>query len=233
MNPFKKFASASALTVSLLLMAAGASALCDQTAASQADRDLWGTHGCWQEYFLWQYLAYDLNGSEWTNRGWNDACNVVLEYPKHWNAAYLLTYGLLDNYDQSFHGTIDYRATAEAASSNFHDHIHHTIGEKAGVFGGYGGGVVTTYCPLYSSTHANGNPASRAGDFMHEGWHAWLDKYNWDNALRSESRRQGTNLPHRRLCAAASGNLRQRRVPSDAGAVKLSRRVRARCRQET
>jgi hypothetical protein len=181
MNTFTRFASACALLVSLLLTAADASALCDQTNASQADRDLWNTHGCWEDFFLWQYRAYDLDGSEWAGRGWNDACNVRLEYPKHWNAAYLLTYGLLDNYYQSFHGTVDYRATAEAASSNFHDHIHHTVGDTAGLFGSYGGGVVTTYCPLYSPTVQNGNPASRAGDFMHEGWHAWLDKYNWNN----------------------------------------------------
>ena len=156
-------------------------AVCDQKAASQADRDLWNTHGCWQDFFLWQYQAYDLRSGDWTNRGWNDACNNVLEYPKHWNGSYLLTYGLLDNNDQSFHGTVDYRATAEAASSNFHNSIHDSIGDGTANFGSYQNGVVTTFCLLYNSTSQNSNPGSRGGDFNHEGWHAWMEKYNWDN----------------------------------------------------
>src|SRR5262249_20822180 len=119
-----------------------ADAVCDQSAASQADIDLWNTHGCWQDFFLWQYQAYDLRGGDWTGRGWNDACNNRLEYPKHWNASYLLTYGLLDNLAQSFHGTVDYRATAEAPSSNYHNAIHDSIGDGTSLFGSYSGGVV-------------------------------------------------------------------------------------------
>jgi hypothetical protein len=158
-----------------------AGATCDQSAATQADRDLWDTHGCWQDFYLWQYRAYDLRGGDWNGRGWNDACNVKLEYPKHWNGSFLLTYGLLDNNDQSFHGTVDYRATAEAASSNFHNSIHDSVGDGTDNFGSYSGGTVTTYCPLYDSTWSNSNPGSRSGDFQHEGWHAWMEKYHWDN----------------------------------------------------
>src|SRR4029453_3804732 len=127
-------------------------AVCDQTAASQVDRDVWDTHGCWQEFFLWQCQAYGLNGNDWSGRGWNDACNNVLEYPKDLNGLFFLTYGLLDNNDQSFHGTVDYRATAEAASSNFHNSIHDTIADGTANFGSYKDGVVTTFCPLYTST---------------------------------------------------------------------------------
>jgi hypothetical protein len=158
-----------------------ADAVCDQTGASQAERDLWNLHGCWQDFFLWQYQAYDLRGGDWTNRGWNDACNNLLEYPKHWNASYLLTYGLLDNLSQSFHGTVDYRAAAEAASGNYHNAIHDSVGDGLDNFGSYSGGTVTTYCPLYNVSIQNANPGSRGGDFEHEGWHAWMEKYNWDN----------------------------------------------------
>ena len=104
--------------LAVLGAALSASAVCNQTAASQADTDLWNDHGCWQEYFLWQYRAYEMRGSDWTGRGWNDACNRNLEYPKHWNAAYLVTYGMGDVNAWSFHGTEDYRATAEARCAN-------------------------------------------------------------------------------------------------------------------
>src|SRR6266404_8273668 len=98
----------------LICLAASVYAVCNQSTSSQADRDLWNEHGCWQDFFLWQYIAYEVQEGDWNNRGYFDACNVNLEYPKHWNAAYLITYKLLDNNDQSFHGTNDYRATAES-----------------------------------------------------------------------------------------------------------------------
>jgi len=166
----------------LTAQAAPAFAVCVQTSASQADQDLWNIHGCWQEFFLWQYQAYDMRAADWGDRGWFDACNVNLEYPKHWNGSYLLTYGLIDNNDQSFHGTADYRATAEAAGSSFHDHLFHIASDDNSFFGQFlPPDRLVTDCPLYDASVANANPASRAGDFMHEGWHAWLRKYNWNN----------------------------------------------------
>jgi len=126
-----------AVALSVLGGATPAVAVCNQTAASQADRNLWDTHACWQDFFLWQYRAYDMRSGDWSGRGWNDACNNLLEYPKHWNAAYLVTYGLLDNNDQSFHGTQDYRATGEAASTVFHDDLYHLPSDRTDVFGAY------------------------------------------------------------------------------------------------
>jgi hypothetical protein len=171
-----------ALAIAMVLgLANPAAAVCTQTSASTADQDLWDTHGCWSDYFLWQYRAYDMNGTDWSNRGWDDACNSSLEYPKHWNAAYLVTYGLADNNDQSFHGAIDYRAAGEASGSQFHDHFTHVPTDRTDIFGSFSNNQVATACPLYNPTSANANPGSRAGDFMHEGWHAWMQKYNWDN----------------------------------------------------
>jgi hypothetical protein len=185
MRPHTGVRTSIAVMLSALVAVASAEAVCNQTAASQADSDLWNTHGCWQEYFLWQYRAYDMRAGDWSGRGWNDACDNLLEYPKHWNAAYLVTYGLLDNNDQSFHGTQDYRATGEAASSAFHDSLYHLPSDRTDVFGAYtpqsGPDQLITACLLYNPASANANPGSRAGDFMHEGWHGWLTKYNWNN----------------------------------------------------
>lgn len=176
------------LTLTFLLLAVSSvrvNAVCNQTSASAADKDLWNTHGCWQAFFLWSYKAYDQRKSDWNNRGWNDACNVNLEFPKHWNAAYLVTYGLRDNPSQSFHGTVDYRALGEAAGSNFHSSLYHLASDDTCCFGSFtpksGPDELRTMCSLYDSTSDNANPASRAGDFMHEGWHGWLRKGNWNN----------------------------------------------------
>jgi hypothetical protein len=161
-------------------------AVCNQTNASTADTNLWNTHACWQDFFLWSYRAYDQRESDWKARGWSDACNRQLEFPKHWNAAFLVTYGLADLNCCSFHGTTDYRQLAEAPSSQFHSGLYHTARDDSCCFGSFnpkvfGPDELATHCALYNATSANANPGSRAGDFMHEGWHGWLRKYNWDN----------------------------------------------------
>ena len=159
---------------------------CNQSSVSQADADLWALHGCWQAFFLWQYQQYNLSGNDWGDRGWNDACNNNLEYPKQWNASYLVTYGLLDNNDQSFHGTTDYRQLAEAPDSNFKDGVYYDASDDTSFFGAFtyhwpGDDEITLSCLLFNAEVLNANPASRAGDFMHEGWHGWLTEGNWDN----------------------------------------------------
>jgi len=175
------------LLAALATKAAPAQAICNQSRASQADRDLWNTHGCWEAFFLWQYQAYDMSESDWGGRGWDDACNVNKEYPKHWNAAYLLTYGLQDNLSFSFHGTADYRGTAERWDNAYHDDLYHTATDDTSIFGRwtyhfFGSNEVATSCLLYDpNLSANANPGSRAGDYEHEGWHGWMDEYDWDN----------------------------------------------------
>ena len=171
----------------LLLGTEKALATCNQTSTSisQADRDLWNIHGCWKDFYLWQSKAYGMRASDWRSRGWNNACSLRFEFPKHWNAAYLVTYGLMDNNDESFHGTTDYRQTAEAAGSSFHSSLYHTVTDDLDVFGRFkwkpfGPNEVQTSCLLYDATISqNANPASRAGDFMHEGWHGWASKYGY------------------------------------------------------
>lgn len=164
------------LAAMLTLLAPSASwALCTQT-AGQADRDLWADHDCWREYYLWHYRAYDMHESDWRGRGWNDACNVNMEFPKHWNSGFLVTYGLADNLAQSFHGTADYRATGEAAESNFHEHLKHVPTDRTDIFGAYGDHQIKIACPRF-----DGGPGERAGDFMHEGWHAWLELHDYNN----------------------------------------------------
>ncbi len=126
-----------------LVAGVGASdAVCNQSNASTADINLWNTHGCWQDFFLWSYKAYDQRGSDWQNRGWNDACNRNLEFPKHWNAAYLVTYGLADANCCSWHGTTDYRKLGEAPSSCFHSSLYHTCKDDSCCFGSFSPNLV-------------------------------------------------------------------------------------------
>jgi hypothetical protein len=146
-----------ALTLALMVGLLGlgisgtANAVCNQSSVSTADNNLWNTHGCWQDFFLWSYKAYDQRQSDWQARGWNDACNRNLEFPKHWNAAYLVTYGLADANCCSWHGTTDYRKLAEAASSVFHGSLYHTARDDGCCFGSFtpkvfGPNELATHC---------------------------------------------------------------------------------------
>ncbi len=170
----------------MIALPAESFAVCNQTSVSQADTDLWALHGCWNTFFLWQYQQYNMSSNDWGNRGFFDACNNKLEYPKAWNAAYLVTYGMLDNNNQSFHGTTDYRQLAEAPDSNFKDAVYYDATDATNIFGSFnyhwpGDDEITLSCNLFNANVLNANPASRGGDSMHEGWHGWLTEGNWNN----------------------------------------------------
>jgi hypothetical protein len=181
-----RFAGAFVLVAITCLVPVAALAVCDQSSASTADKDLWNTHGCWSAYFLWQYQQYNESQDDWGNAGWNDACNVNTEFAKMWNSAYLVSYGLADNNSQSFHGTSDYRQLAESPDSNFKDAVYYKPTDDLTIYGSFtyhwpGDDEIDLSCNLFDASDSHANPASRAGDFMHEGWHGWLTEGNWNN----------------------------------------------------
>jgi hypothetical protein len=183
-----------ALGMPVFLPTAAAAADCKQGAGnlSQADKDWWAAHGCQSSYIQWQYQAYHADG-DWvgSNNGWEQACASTMNYPKFWSASYLVNYGLSDNWDHCFHfSQSDYLPLARGASNNFHDSDEYfpPTNLGGGAFGSWNydyapGSDNNIYlgCPLFDSTLAiNANPASRAGDFMHESWHGNEDKYDFD-----------------------------------------------------
>jgi hypothetical protein len=181
----KKLSLIAASLAALAVAAPRVLAVCNQGSASTADLDLWKVHGCWSAYYLWEYKAYDVRSGDWGDRGFYDACNVNTEFAKHWNAAYLLSYGLPNNTTNrtQWHGTIDYQSTAIAADNQYHDDTYQMATDDRSIFGRwswqpFGPNKVETSCLLYDSTSANANPASRGGDFIHEGWHGW-QWMNW------------------------------------------------------
>jgi hypothetical protein len=174
------------LGLSLFCAPVPANAVCVQNDASLADWNLWDVHGCWWDFVLYHTDVYATSSSNWGNRGYNDACNINTEYTKHWNAAYLVGYGLLDDYNGSFHATIDYENTAQRWDSEYHDDLYHVATDDTGASGHVFGrwiyhfftaNEVQTTCNLYNPSSANANPGSRAGDFMHEGWHGWQEQH--------------------------------------------------------
>lgn len=159
------------------------------TGASQAERDLWATHNCWWDFVLWQYKAYRMSSDDWGGWGFNDACNVNLPYPKAVNASYLLTYGLREDGSRQWHGTIDYRRAGEAWSSPNHNQIHYIPSTSRAWIAQaehrvFGEDRTQMGCLLFDQGSANNNPASRAGDYVHEGWHHWQYKRGYSGHMQ-------------------------------------------------
>lgn len=145
---------------------------------SQAERDVWAEHNCLWDFVLWQYRAYRMSGNDWGSWGFNDACNINLPYPKAVNASYLLTYGLREDESSQWHGTIDYRRIGEAWSSPSHSQMYYVpsssrdwLAQAEDIF--ILEDKTTMGCLLFDLGSFNNNPASRAGDYVHEGWHHW------------------------------------------------------------
>lgn len=156
---------------------------------NQAERDLWATHNCWWDFVLWQYKAYRMSNDNWGSWGFQDACNINRPYPKAVNASYLLTYGLNEDLSFQWHGTIDYRNAAEAWSTPNHNQIHYIPSTSTAWLAlaqnrWPGEDRTQMGCLLFRATSGNGNPASRAGDYVHEGWHHWQYKRNYSGHMQ-------------------------------------------------
>jgi hypothetical protein len=173
------------LAAMVMVLPGQALAVCNQSNVSLADSALWAAHGCSPPFFLWQSKFFNMSKDDWGNRGWNQACTNTFEYPKTWNAAFLVVHGLADNNAQSFHGTVDYLLLAGAQDSAFHDALYYDASDNTSFSGFFqyhwpGDDEITLTCALFNPGFLTDNPASRAGDFMHEGWHGWLVEGGWN-----------------------------------------------------
>ena len=85
-----------------------------QTGASSVDADLFNALGCdfkypgtntWFPLVYYKRSVWDvLARSGWSDRGFNDACNIGQDFTKHWQSAALLEAGLADDLQQQMHG---------------------------------------------------------------------------------------------------------------------------------
>src|SRR5262249_6237285 len=141
--------------------------------------------GCIQSFFVSEAQNYDVRSDDWGDRGFFQACDLSKEFTKHWNAAWLIKNGLQNSTSPrtQFHHTNDYEGLAVAADNNYHDDTSPVATDDRRIFGSwswrpFGANQVATSCLLYDASSPNANPASRGGDFVHEGWHGWL-WLNW------------------------------------------------------
>lgn len=173
--------------------ASGARAQCN-SGVGLADSATWtNIGGCWEQYFLWEYQAYRMFDGAWRSYGFRDACNLNLPYAKAWLGTTIVEYGLQDDINRQWHGSVDYQGAARAWSSRYHNQINYTANTERTAWARaftrqLGEDWTQLDCPLFdynpmdvdpNNPQGGDNPASRAAAMVHEGWHHWQVKYGY------------------------------------------------------
>ncbi|MBT2509426.1 hypothetical protein J7I98_26810 [Streptomyces sp. ISL-98] len=142
----------------------------------------------WPEYYSWADDAFAINDDSWNGAGRLDAWSSILPYGKMINSTYLLAYALRDEYIPQWHARGDYLAVARAIDSKYHGpfytrFLNRDSGEAAAETGRVAARDRTNFhCPVFHANGPSDDPANRAAVMVHEAWHHWQYKYDWDGS---------------------------------------------------
>ncbi len=156
-----------AWVVALLLLPAGAGAVCPNSAELN-EQALWNVHNCSAAFRDWFRPYFNFQSDHWDG-GWGwTSCDATQAFPKMWNAAYLITYGLQDSSMGPWHSNADYYRWAGGGQHDFRYEPEDDYGEYATSFTGvFRTNRVEMKCPSF-----NGYTAGvRAGVMLHEATH--------------------------------------------------------------
>jgi hypothetical protein len=104
-------------------------------------------------------------------------------FAKLLNSAYLLYFGLEDSETQSWHGTQEYIALADASDNVYHsDYFRQPVNDD-NFLGRWSRAFIAgddqfeLMCTIFdTSKYGYANPSARLATTMHEAWHAWENK---------------------------------------------------------
>lgn len=140
----------------------------------------------WPEFYSWARDAFALTDDSWDGAGANDPDNGTLPYGKMITSIYLLAYALRDEYIPQWHARNDYESTARAEDNQYHGpfytrFLNQSNGEAQSDTGRFAARDRTNYqCPLFDVGGVSDDPANRASVIVHESWHHWQHKYNYN-----------------------------------------------------
>lgn len=131
---------------------------------------------------------FDLTDDSWDPAGAKDPGNGAMPYGKMINAQYLLRYALRDDSVRQRHSQQDYRNAGQAYDTEYHGPFYTRFGDRSGSgealseTGRFAArDRITYYCPVFDIGGASDDPANRASVIVHEGWHHWQRKYDFDS----------------------------------------------------
>ena len=132
------------------------------------EQALWNVHNCWAAFRDWFRPYFNLQSNHW-DEGWGwTSCDPTRAFPKMWDSAYLITYGLQDSSLGPWHSDPDYYRWA---SGNIHG-FRYEPEDRGGAFAEAIWGWFTTdrvemRCPSFNTRTAG----VRAGTMLHESTH--------------------------------------------------------------
>jgi hypothetical protein len=138
----------------------------------------------WPEFYSYARAAFDLTDDSWNPAGGGAPDDARLPYGKMINSIYLLTYAIRNEYLPQFHSREDYMLAANGADNAFHDDYEYQFRNRNDGLSAKAiesGSRTEMYCPVFNVGVYVDDPARRASVMVHEGWHHWQYKYNWQS----------------------------------------------------
>ncbi len=163
--------------VALVLLPAAAGAVCPNTVETD-EQTLWNIHNCWAAFRDWFRPYFNLQSGQWSGSwGW-DSCDPTQAFPKTWDSAYLITYGLEDWSLGPWHSDVDYYRWASGNQHGFrYEAKDATDAYATSVWGWFVTDRVEMKCPSFNSRTAG----VRAGTMLHESTHITFDSSHGSN----------------------------------------------------
>lgn len=163
--------------IALVLLPAGAGAVCTNTVETD-EQALWNVHGCWTAFRDWFRPHFNFQSDHWDG-GWGwTSCNPTEAFPKMWNSAYLITYGLEDWSQGPWHSDGDYYRWASGNNHGFRYEPEDATDAFATAFWGiFTTDRVEMKCPSFNNRTAGG----RAGTMLHEATHIMFESSHGSN----------------------------------------------------
>lgn len=142
--------------------------MCPNTVETD-EQALWNVHNCWPAFRDWFRPFFNLQSDHWDGSwGWA-TCDPTQAFPKMWDSAYLITYGLQDSTLGPWHSDVDYQRWAAGSQHDFrYEPEDACCSAYATSFNGtFVTNRVEMDCPSF-----NGRTAGvRAGTMLHESTH--------------------------------------------------------------
>lgn len=150
---------------------------------TQSEQEVWSIFTAqtwWWDFVLWQYRTYRMFEDKWGDWGFRQADDLNQAYAKAVNASFLLSYGLNEDRNSQWHGTIDYCNAGVALATANHYQIHYEPStSRLWLALATNTGHTKMGCALFDANGINAIPSDRAADYVHEGWHHWQKTRNY------------------------------------------------------
>lgn len=163
--------------VALGLLPAGAGAVCPNSVETD-EQTLWNLHNGWPAFRDWFRPYFNFQSGEWGG-GWGwDSTDPTQAFPKSWDSAYLITYGLQDSTLGPWHSDVDYYNWASGANHGFRYEPEDSNDAFAqSIWGWFVTDRVMMMCPSFNNRTAG----QRAGTMLHESTHITYDSQHQSN----------------------------------------------------